>query len=321
MPIIASESNPLPNDQPRHPLAPTDITNQEKARRTYVDKIPIESKPRVYDLRVRQDAYLDFLFVDDDGNPQDLNGTYPHDSNNDTVNESDMPDPDVGFKAFIREAVTGCRPMECETTITDINNGKISIHVTPEQTSLPGIYNGEVICYPTNNPKAIIKTCPFYLYITYGLNNANSCSLMPLSEIRLMLRDTSLEENLLIDGLNFTDEEIMLATKLTIQKFNDIPPRENFPIFNSTSFPFKSILLEGIQGQLFFMAAEWHRKNNLQYSAGGVSLNDKNKEPNYLQAGQMHWQEFLQLAKAEKVKLNMDLNWGTISSAYAHAWY
>lgn len=306
MPIIATESNSIPKTQI---LASTDITPDKKAKRTYVDKVPIESKPRVYDLRVGQDAQLDFLFVDDDGNPYDLNGI---------EDKTNTPNQNIEFKAFIREAVCGGRPMECQATLTDVNEGKISVHVTPEHTKFPGIYNGEVICYPKNNTHAILKSCPFYLYITYGLNAANSCSLMPLSEIRLRLRDTSLEENLLIDNLNFTDEEILLATKLTIQKFNDMPPRENYPIFNSTSFPFKSILLEGIIGQLFFMAAEWHRKNNLQYSAGGISLNDKNKEPNYLQAGQMHWQEFLQLAKAEKVKLNMDLNWGTVASPYAY---
>lgn len=302
MPITATESNPIQQTQT---LASSDITSTKKARRTYVDKIPIEVKPRVYDLRVGQDASLDFLFVDDDGNPHDLDGSTENPIN-------------VGYKAFIREAVTGGRPMECQATITNADEGKVSIHVTPEHTKFPGIYNGEVICYPLDNTHAILKSCPFYLYITFGLNSANACSLMPLSEIRLMLRDSSLEENLLIDGLNFTDEEILLATKLTIQKFNDIPPRENFPIFNSSNFPFKSILLEGIIGQLFFMIAEYHRKNNLQYSAGGVSLNDKNKEPNYLQSGQMHWQEFLQLAKAEKVKMNMDLNWGTIASPYAY---
>lgn len=300
MPIEASNANPIQEVD----LASTNLSNEEKANRILIDKVPLNAKPQVYDIRVHQDAYLDFLFTDDAGNPQDLDNL-----------------PGVGFKAYIRESVAHGHLHECAVSVVDADKGKLQIHVSPKESHLPGIFNGSVICYPLNNPQAIIKECPFYLYITYGINSVDTNGPLSLVELRLYLRDTSPEENLLIDGLNFTDEEILLATKLTIQKFNDIPPRENFPVFNSTNFPFKSILMDGVLGQLFFMAAEYHRKNNLQYSAGGVSLNDKNKEPNYLQAANMHWQEFLQNAKAEKVKLNMDLNWGTISSPYAYTWY
>lgn len=299
MPIVAHTSNPV-----QEVLASTEINNLEIANRTFVDKVPIDAKPRVFNINVHQDATLDFIFTDDVGNPQNLESL-----------------PGIGFKAFIRESVAHGHIRQLEVKIIDAERGKLQIHVSSKDSRMPGIFNGSVICYPLDNDRAIIKECPFYLYITYGINSSDTRGPLSLTELRLYLRDSSPEENLLIDGLNFTDEEILLATKLTIQKFNDLPPRENYPLFNSTNFPFKSILIEGILGQLFFMAAEYHRKNNLQYSAGGVSLNDKNKEPNYLQAGNQHWQEFLSLAKAEKVKMNMDLNWGIIPSAYSYIWY
>ena len=303
MPIEASNANPV-----QEVLAATDITTTEQAKRILIDKVPLEVKPRVFNVSVHQDAYLDFLFVDDNGNPQDLNI------------------PDVGFKAFIRESVARNVPIKCEVImpappIADEDKGKLKIHLSPKETKYPGIYNGTVICYPLANEKAIIQERPFYVYITYGLEFPAPKGPLSLTEIRLYLRDSSPEENLLIDGYNFSDEEILLATKITIQKFNDMLPRENFPVFTSSNFPFRTILMDGILGQLFFMAAEWHRKNNLQYSAGGVSLNDKNKEPNYLQAANMHWQQFLQDAKAEKVKFNMDLNWSMVPSAYGGTWW
>lgn len=303
MPVKATAANPV-----QEVLASTEINTNEQAKRTLIDKVPLNVKPRVFNVSVCQDAYLDFLFVDDTGNPQDLEL------------------PGIGFKAIIKESVSRSKPIRCEVImpappIADEDKGKLKIHLSPKETGSPGIYNGTVICYPLDNDKAIIKECPFYVYITYGLDSPGNRGPLSLTELRLYLRDSSPEENLLIDGYNFSDEEILLATKISIQKFNDMLPRENFPVFNSSNFPFRSILMDGILGQLFFMAAEWHRKNNLQYSAGGVSLNDKNKEPNYLQAANMHWQQFLQDSKAEKVKLNMDLNWDTIPSAYAYTWW
>jgi len=299
MPITATNSNPV-----EPVLASTEVSTTQQAKRTRIDSVPLNVKPRVYTLCVNQDAYLDFLFVDDAGNPQDLNNL-----------------PDIGFKAYIREAVAHTPVRQCDVSVTNADAGKLKIHITPVLSSMPGIFNGSVICYPTANENAIIKECPFYLYITYPLSCSDTAGPMSLTELRMYLRDSSPEENLLIDGYNYSDEEILLAMKLTIQKFNDMPPRENFPVFNSATFPFRSLLLDGMLGQLFFMVSEYHRKNNLQYSAGGVSINDKNKEPNYLQAANMHWQEFLRNAKAEKVKLNMDLNWDIIPSAYAYTWY
>lgn len=296
MPITATNSNPIMQEG----VASTEISTSEQPRRTFIDKVPLNTRPPVYDIRVRQDAYLDFLFTDDAGNPQDLDNL-----------------PGIGFKAYIRESVSHGQVRECAVSVENADKGMLKIHISPEDSRNPGIFNGSVICYPENSPNSVIKECPFYLYITYGINSSDTRGPLSLIELRLYLRDTSPEENLLIDGLNFTDEEILLATKLTIQKFNEMPPREAFPSFNSSNFPFKSILMDGVLGQLFFMAAEYHRKNNLQYSAGGVSLNDKNKEPNYMQIGTQHWQEFMQNAKAEKVKLNMENGWDIISSPYA----
>ncbi len=108
-----------------------------------------------------------------------------------------------------------------------------------------------------------------------------------------------------------------MATALIVEHFNEtLPPLTN--TYNTQTFPWRYYWKLGISAQLFFMIAEYYRKNNLDYQAGGVAVNDLNKARDYDAAGIQRWQDYLTWEKGKKVQLNMDEAWGEVASPYAY---
>ena len=82
------------------------------------------------------------------------------------------------------------------------------------------------------------------------------------------------------------------------------------------TFPFNEIWLKGIQAYLYRMAANTYRRNRLSYSAGGVSVDDNNKEREYAAAGSGMLREFQDMVQAKKVEINIAGFSGNIPSQY-----
>ena len=264
-----------------------------------VDKVPITTKLRSFSIKVNQLVNLEFEFRNDAGQAFDLE-------------QVDIKQFDVE----VRESVSNGRFGFAEASYIDAKNGLMNIKLTSKLTKLPGIYTMVVKLYDDVRHSNLIQTNDAMLYIT-----GNIAQNMPgpptLLEIRLQLRDSSPEENSLLDGFNFSDEEIAIATLRCIQYFNETDP--NIGVYYTTlNFPSRYYLTEGIIGQLFRIVAEYHRKNNLQYQSGGLSVDDRNKEQNYAQAGEQHWALFVDWVKRQKVKINMAAGYGVVNSYYAY---
>lgn len=128
--------------------------------------------------------------------------------------------------------------------------------------------------------------------------------------IRIWLRDKNPDANLLIDDLEFEDDEINLARIMTVSYWNEsMPPGLHVSASNIGSQYF---ILKGICGQLLLMAANRYRRNSLQMSAGGVTVDDQNKHKEYEVSGTNMWQEFVNWVARAKVASNMAKGWGTI---------
>jgi hypothetical protein len=69
------------------------------------------------------------------------------------------------------------------------------------------------------------------------------------------------------------------------------------------------------------MVAEQFRRNQLNYSAGGVTLDDQNKETLYERAGQARWQAYREWVRAVKASINLEGCWGEVSSNYKYSAY
>lgn len=141
-----------------------------------------------------------------------------------------------------------------------------------------------------------------------------------IAEIRLHLRDSSPAESYLLEHLMFDDAEIALAIARPVMYWNEIPPPLDV-VYNTQTFPFRYHWLEGICANLFMMVAEQFRRNQLSYSAGGLSVDDQNKEAGYERAGQARWQAYREWVRATKASINLESCYGEVTSSYKYSAY
>jgi hypothetical protein len=165
----------------------------------------------------------------------------------------------------------------------------------------------------------VILSNMFYVIVGRNMSTIDGSSQLTgpptIPEVRLFLRDSSPAESFLLDGVKFADEEIAYAIQLPVMYWNEIPPPLN-PIYTTANFPYRYHWLIAITGHLFMIAAEQHRANNLQYTAGGTAVNDQNKEMPYESAADRRLAEWKSFVIRKKASINHDLGWGTLTSGY-----
>jgi hypothetical protein len=129
-------------------------------------------------------------------------------------------------------------------------------------------------------------------------------------DVRVWLRDNDPAANLLLDDYEFSPEEIRSAMTLTVDYWNEQPPR--LGCYDFDKFPWRFSLLRGTAANLLFMAAHRFRRNALQYNAGGLSVGDQNKFNEYDSAGGRLWDEFKAWVVQHKRAINAERGWATI---------
>lgn len=127
-------------------------------------------------------------------------------------------------------------------------------------------------------------------------------------DIRIWLRDTDPEANVLIDDFEFSPEELRTAQTLTVDYWNEAPPA--IYGYDYDKFPYRFALLRGTAANLLFIAANRFRRNEAQYNAGGLQFDSENKFQAYDQAGARLWEEYKQWVRIKKRELNANLGWG-----------
>lgn len=273
---------------------------------------------------------IEWTLQDRDGKPVDLSGCVSVSESSSSAGDSEAATsssssaaalPDVVFR--IREFIsTNAGPekyKEIEATVVDAELGKIRMDLTKEHTTYAGVFFGEVALMQTNDDgtQCVILSNVFYLIVNKGLYGSNKFRGAPtIGEIRLFLRDSHPEESYLLDGLAFDDAEIAMAIARPIEYWNEVPP----PIktFTTITFPYRFHWLEAIIGELYRMAEESHRRNQLAYSAGGINIDDMNKERNYGQAAMMRWLAWKEFVKNKKASLNLEEAFGDVGSPYGY---
>lgn len=135
----------------------------------------------------------------------------------------------------------------------------------------------------------------------------NDCPMTDM-EVRIFLRDTDPEANLLLDDFEFSPEEIRTAMNITVDRWNDMPP--DICRMDYDEFPYRSILLMGVASNLLSMAAHRYRRNSLSINAGGTSVSDQDKFAQYDQAATRLREEYLHAMRVKKRELNSNQGWG-----------
>lgn len=277
---------------------------------------PILSRMRAISITQGQCATIQWQMHDKDGVPVSLTAC------------AELP-----FKVVLRlkEQISlgNQNPIQqVDATVTDATTGQVAAELTKNMVGIPGIYYAEMALINTPAEEAnlpcVVFSNTFYLIInrsTFDAATDNHYGGPPsIAEVRLHLRDSAPGESYLLENLMFDDAEIALAIARPVQYWNEIPP----PLgrsYNTQNFPFRYHWLEGICANLFLMVAEQFRRNQLSYSAGGVAVDDQNKEANYDRAGQTRWQAYREWVRATKASINLEGCYGEVSSNYKYSAY
>lgn len=134
-------------------------------------------------------------------------------------------------------------------------------------------------------------------------------------EVREFLVDYT-ENNHLLDGVEFSDTRISLATELAISEFNIIPPMGGVTI-DSFVRQGKGLLITGICWKLFEGQSALLARNHMNYSDGGVSLPIEERFQLYQALSETFKAQFISSASRAKQYLNMESGWGEVRSDQA----
>lgn len=275
---------------------------------------PVLTRMRAISITQGQCATIQWQMHDKDGLPVDMSA----------CDELPMK---VVLRLRDQIALSNTSPVvQVDATIVDAATGQIEVALTKNLVGIPGIFYGEMALINIPAEEAglpcVVFSNTFYVIINRsafdargGLNSGPPS----VAEIRLHLRDSAPSESYLLEHLMFDDAEIALAIGRPVMYWNEIPP----PIrtFTTKNFPFRYHWLEGICANLFMMVAEQFRRNQLDYSAGGIQVNDQNKEAAYERAGQARWQAYREWVRATKASINLESCYGEVSSNYKYSAY
>ena len=325
MPVIATPTpHPLvtccANDASGQQFTPVSCATQNviSAPISTVNGAPNFTRMRAISITQGQCAVISWQLHDKDGRPVDL-----------TPAGLDVVNPSNPFKVTLRlkeQLALGGSPAPLDAVIDDAATGTVHVNLTQAMTNVPGIYYGEMALINTAaqvlSQPCVIFSNTFSVVISRSTFDSLGMAGGPpsIAEIRLHLRDSSPSESFLLDNLMFDDAEIALAIARPVMYWNEIPPPID-AVFSTQTFPYRYHWLEGICANLFMMVAEQFRRNQLSYSAAGMSVDDQNKEASYERAAQTRWQGYKDWVRATKASLNLEGCYGEVSSTYRYSAY
>lgn len=317
-PLVACD----PNTAATPILTPVSCAGQNviSAPISKTNGLPVLTRMRAINISQGQCAVINWELHDRDGHPVNL---VP-------CGFADNTNPD-DFKVVLRlkeqlSLGNNKAPTQIDATVVDADKGVVQVSLGTNAVGLPGIYFAEMalISVPAEaaDQPCVIFSNTFYLVINRSAFGPTGRTGGPpsLAEIRLHLRDSSPNESYLLEHLMFDDAEIALAIARPIQYWNEVPPPLDV-MYTTQTFPFRYHWLEAISANLFLMVAEQFRRNQLDYNAAGVALNDQNKEANYERAGQTRWQAYREWVRATKASINLESCYGEVTSNYRYSAY
>ncbi|MEM2003816.1 MAG: hypothetical protein QXQ37_04100 [Nitrososphaerota archaeon] len=202
-------------------------------------------------------------------------------------------------------------------TIKDAETGLIEFILPQEVRSVPAIYNAEIgiVDENSNEQDKIYVSNSFYVYNEPSNWTTKNYTLIPISEIRLSIRDSDAIENELINNFEYDVAEISYAATRTVQFWNEIPPSVYF--FDTSTFPFRNLWLTGIQLFLFEIIEEHYRRNYFPHSSGGLAVDDKNKFRIYHEAWAARLQLFRNDVMRQKIRINAEFTSGIVTGLHS----
>jgi hypothetical protein len=207
-----------------------------------------------------------------------------------------------------------------DADVVDADKGIVEFDYSPTNklSKRAGIFTAEAQIIQDS---LLRKTYPFFLIVNPVLTGQpqDSNQMLSIAEIRMTLRDVDPESNFLLDELDFKTNEIALMIRRAVDYWNETPPPVAY--YKATNFPYRYHLSLGVIGLLHQMASAHKMRNNLDYSAGGVTVADTLKWQQYENIGTRHWDEYRKWVRQIKYQKNIEGGFMQLTSGYNRQLY
>lgn len=129
-------------------------------------------------------------------------------------------------------------------------------------------------------------------------------------DVRHFIFDRTAADNPMLLDLEFTDTDISYAMRFAAMNYNEMEPKVE--LVDSSALPFGTVFLYGIVYHLHLGELERRRRNNVEYTAGDMSVDiNKRRIDSLMESMKFFHDEFLRLASDRKRTIN-------IEGAYGH---
>lgn len=225
--------------------------------------------------------------------------------------------------------------------VVDVDEGTVSFSVPCADLTRSGLFLGELVVFipdeeggsSSSVEEAATGYCatdvryrlPCYVEVAPNLANnsqwASCAGPLTIAEIRLAIRDKCVEDNFLLDNVEFSDTEIAWAIRRPVEYWNEQPPPLR-PCYTPANFPYRYNWTIGVIGELLRIAGPHYERNRLRYSAGGLSVDDKDKANFYTNLGNSYIQEYREWVQRKKYSINVGQAFGrTEITSYGNGYY
>jgi hypothetical protein len=239
---------------------------------------------------------------------------YVVDANGVAVDLSGLTNPSV--KLFVKDMPGADEPLlDKAGTIVNASVGKVEVSLDHDEFPYAGIFYAQVILYNADADR--LWATAYWLASEPSLDVTNAdwaTDPITIPEVRMMLRDVCPSQNVLLGAFEFGDSEIAYCMRWPINEFNETnQPKTSF---NGRNFPYHWHWLRAACGYLLEIAATGYARDHLPYSAGGISIDDKNKYDIYLKLSDRLLREWRNFVVSQKMQLNIEGGYGTLKSSY-----
>ena len=267
---------------------------------------PVLGKTRHVSISEGQTATVSWPLRDRKGNTISLGACV-------TSSSSSLSGDDSKILVRIADAICPSTIYQVVGSVSDFSDGIVTFEIPDGVAEVAGIYQMEIGVIDANGK--MISSEKGYISVERGLfgDITNLTGPPTIEEIRLQLRDTLLENDLIGD-VEFQDVEIINSILRPIREWNETPPEVSD--LNASNFPWHYNWVNAVIGNLLFTAAHWYERNNLPSQHGGVTVNDRAKANPYLAIAQQLRGEWKEFVIRKKIEINIDLGMTDFGSDY-----
>lgn len=268
-------------------------------------------------------SVLRYTFRDHNGLPLDLSGDLVEASEiSDGLVVSESPSFTDTVLVKFREFTVlqdRCETWLAEGTVYDAANGVVDVVVPKNVYGQSGIYTVSFGFVQDGSLRVVQNALLSIERTLWGFDTrfrGHTSGPPTLGEIRMMMYDSDpVENNALLCDVEFSDEQLVLAMTRPVNFYNEMAPQLN-QLFDTRNFPSKESYAVGVKGCLLMMAAERYRRNKLNITAGGKTLNDMDRDASYERAAQVAMADFRTWALQDKAARNARQVWSASGSQY-----